>query len=221
MVKKMLGKPFDLSDQYWARLNPRDQELYHRVRPQPKAAYTVDVHLGGMEDFFSSQERDLPSLGGSFDLNPDFQRGNVWTDSQRIAYIEAVLRAAAPTRILFNCPGWSNTDGTQGDIPAHTFQCVDGLQRLTAVRKFIAGEFTVFDGLSVGDLKGSPFDINRYRFQFCVYEFANRSELLQFYIDLNAGGTIHSQSELDRVRQLRDSSLPDKTPGIGKRASRP
>lgn len=200
-------KPSDLSDQYWARLSLKDQTLYELVRPQPKAAYTSDVRLGYIEDFIASQERDLPGLGGSFELNPDFQRGHVWTQPQRVAFVEAVIRQAAPTRILFNCPGWFNTKGAKGDIPEYTFQCVDGLQRLTAVRKFLAGEFTVFDGLSATNLKGSPFDPGHYSFQFCVYEFANRADLLQFYLDLNEGGTVHSHSELERVRQLRDESL--------------
>jgi hypothetical protein len=26
--------------------------------------------------------------------------------------------------------------------------------------------------------------------------------LMQYYVDLNSGGTVHSQSEIDRVKQL-------------------
>lgn len=102
--------------------------------------------------------------------------------------------------------------GVKGDIKEHTFECIDGLQRLTAVRKFLAGEFTVFGGLTAADLKGTPFDVSRFRFQFCVYEFVSRSELLQFYLDLNTGGTVHSESELARVRQLLDDSLKQGAP---------
>lgn len=199
--------PCGLSEQYWSRLSPKDQELYHLVRPQPKSAYEVDVQLGHVEDFILAQQRDLPKMGGSFELTPDFQREHVWTDVQRIAYVEAIVRGTAPTRILFNCPGWSNATGANGDIKEHTFECIDGLQRLTAVRKFLAGEFSVFGGLSAADLKGTPFDVNRFRFQFCVYEFLSRSELLQFYLDLNTGGTVHKESELARVRQLLADSL--------------
>lgn len=202
-----MSKPFDLSEQYWASLSAKAQALYGLIRPQPKAAYTVDVHLDYMEDFFQKQMVELPSMGGSFDLAPDFQRGHVWSDTQRVAYIEAVLRGTAPTRILFNCPGWQRNDAGGGDIPEYTFQCVDGLQRLTAVRKFLAGEYTIFGGLSVEDLKGTPFALSRFRFQFCVYEFRHRAELLQFYLDLNEGGTVHAPSELDRVRQLREAAI--------------
>lgn len=106
--------PFGLSRQYWASLSPKNQALYHLVRPQPKAAYEVDVQLGYVEDFILAQQRDLPKMGGSFELDPDFQRGHVWTDAQRIAYVESIIRGTAPTRILFNCPGWSNAGGSQG-----------------------------------------------------------------------------------------------------------
>ena len=202
-----MSKPFDLSDEYWESLSPKAQALYGLIRPQPKAAYTVDVHLNNMEDFFQKQADELPPMGGTFELEPDFQRGHVWADAQRISYVEAVLRGTAPTRILFNCPGWQRNDAEGGDIRPYTFQCVDGLQRLTSVRKFMAGEFPIFGGLSVEDLKSTPFSLGRFRFQFCVYEFKHRSELLQFYLDLNEGGTVHAQSELDRVRQLREAAM--------------
>lgn len=203
-----MSKPFDLSDQYWASLSPKAQALYGLIRPQPKAAYTVDVHLNNMEDFFQKQAAELAAcMGGEFELEPDFQRGHVWADAQRISFIEALLRGTAPTRILFNCPGWQRNDAEGGDIRPYTFQCVDGLQRLTSVRKFMAGEFTIFGGLSAEDLKSTPFSLGRFRFQFCVYEFKHRSELLQFYLDLNEGGTVHTQSELDRVRQLREAAM--------------
>lgn len=198
--------PHGLSDTYWASLRPEHRALYARVRPLPRATYKVDIHISLMEDFIAGQERDMAEMGGVFELEPDFQRGHVWTDEQRSRYIEALLREMAPTKILFNCPGWERDRGANGDIPMHTMQCIDGLQRLTAVRKFMAGEVRVFDGLVAGDLKGSPFDPGRYRLSISVFEFARRMDLLQFYLDLNSGGSVHSADEIARVRALRDAS---------------
>lgn len=200
-----MKKPFDLSDSYWNRLSARDQALYGIVRPMPNAAYTSDWIISGLEKTLERMAEDQQSLGGSFELEPDFQRGHVWNDAQRAAFIESFLRQTAPARILFNCPGWSRSAQASGevrDIPENTFQCIDGLQRLTAVRKFLAGEVTVFGGLGVADLKGSPFDLGRYRLQMAVYEFKSRAELLQFYLHLNEGGTPHGPEELARVREL-------------------
>ena len=206
MKDETVTKPFDLSDQYWGGLSAEHQALYLLVRPQPKATYAMDNGLPRVENFINEQTDAMREMGGVFELEPDFQRGHVWSDDQRKGYVEALLRATAPINILFNCPGWSRSDGGEGDIPRYTLQCIDGLQRLTAVRKFIAGELTVFNGLKAADLKGSPFDIRKYYLKFSVYEFNSKAQLLQFYLDLNGGGTIHPQSELDRVRRLLDQA---------------
>ena len=68
----------------------------------------------------------------------------------------------------------------------------------------MAGEITVFGGMVASDLKGSPFDPYRltYRLQVGIYEFTSRAELLQFYLDLNNGGTVHAPQEIERVRGL-------------------
>jgi len=63
-------------------------------------------------------------------LNPDFQRGHVWTDEQQVNYIEFLLKGGQSSRVIyFNHPGWMT--GFKGD-----FVCVDGLQRLTAVMRY-------------------------------------------------------------------------------------
>ena len=198
----MTKKPEDISEEYWQGLSADHQKLYGLVRMLPAPVYTVDWHIGSLERTLSGIQDDMAQANGTFELEPDFQRGHVWTDEQRVAYVEAVIRKTAPTRLLFNCPGWSRNSRPSGDIPDNTFQCIDGLQRLTSMRQFLAGKFTVFGGESVETLKGSPFDLGRYRLQMAVYEFNMRADLLQFYIDLNAGGTVHAQTEIDRVRSL-------------------
>lgn len=199
-------QPMGLSDRYWSSLSAEHQAMYGIVRPLPTPAYTVDWHIGMLEETLAGIERDMLDSKGVFELEPDFQRGHVWSDAQRIAYVEALIRKTAPVGLLFNCPGWTRTEGGGGDIAANTFQCIDGLQRLTAVRKFMAGRFKAFDKYSAADLKGSPFDLARYRMQVAVYEFSTRAELLQFYLDLNSGGTVHAPSELERVRGLMAKS---------------
>lgn len=200
-----MSKPWNVSDSYWSSLSDEHKALYAVVRPQATATYEVDVQLGYVENFLRSQSSDMAAMGGALELEPDFQRGHVWTNEQRVKYVESLLRGCAPRTIMFNCPGW--TRGKEpGDIRPHTFQCVDGLQRLTAVRMFMSGELRVFGDLCAADLKGSPFDPARYRLKIAVFEFTSRADLLQFYLDLNSGGTVHGTAELDRVRKLREAA---------------
>lgn len=203
-----VSKPWEVSDTYWSSLSDKHKSLYALVRPQAKAAYEVDVQLGHVENFLKSQSADMVSMGGLLDLEPDFQRGHVWTDEQRVRYVESLIRGCAPRSILFNCPGWSRGK-EPGDIPSHTFQCVDGLQRLTAVRKFMGGELRVFGDVRAVDLKRSPFDPSRYTLKVAVYEFSNRVDLLRFYLDLNSGGTIHAPAEIERVRKMLEAAESD------------
>lgn len=194
---------YGLSSTYWDSLSPEYKALYPLINPQPRASYTVDVHLSRVEGFLDDLNSDMKDAGGSVELEPDFQRGHVWTHEQGVAYLESVFRGCAPTKILFNCPGWNGGPiVADGGLAANTVLCVDGLQRLTAMRKFIAGELTVFNGLTIDKLKRSPFDASRYTVQIAMYEISTRAELLQFYLNLNAGGVVHTKEEIERVRQL-------------------
>lgn len=201
-------KPAYLSDAYWSQLDPLSRELYDRIAPLPAAAYTVDVGVDRIEAFLASTDSDARTMGGHLELEPDFQRGHVWSDEQRIRYVEAFVRRIADCKIIFNSPAWSS-DKVRGDIAPHVVQCVDGLQRLTSIRKFMAGDLAVFGGLKAQDLLQTAFSPRRLgaNIQVCVYEFHWRSELLSFYIQHNSGGSVHSTEEIERVQALRDSAL--------------
>lgn len=193
--------PSHLSEKYWSSLSERDRGLYFLIRPRPTSSNGADISLSGLDEFLASQERDVIKAGGSFELNPDFQRGHVWTQQQQVAFIEALLRGVAKAEVIFNCPGWVG-DGEVGDIPLNTMQCVDGLQRITAIRRFAKGELAVFGGLRASDLSGTPFRLSAYRVHFEIHEIASRADLLQFYIDLNFGGVQHTEAERLRVKGL-------------------
>lgn len=204
LLDALRPESFGLSAQYWNKLSERDRGLYALVRPTVQATYTVDVELGYIERHLEDLREDCIRQGGSFNLEPEFQRDHVWTDEQRSRYIEALMRGLAPILIRFNCPGWREDPAPGGNIPLQTFECIDGLQRLTAVRKFLAGEVTVFGGMKVSDFDATCFSLRRarYRLQFAVHEFSRRTDLYQFYLDLNAGGTPHSPKDLEKVRRL-------------------
>lgn len=140
------------------------------------------------------------------DLIPDFQRGHVWTQEQQERWIEAVIRGAISTAgllIQFNAPAWEPGE-YRGDMPK-TIVCIDGLQRLTAIRRFVAGEIRAF-GLTADQFAGTSYDLRRYRFRVAVHGFQTRADLLQYYLDLNSGGTVHSTEELARVGGLLERS---------------
>lgn len=182
----------------------KTKRLAKIIKPLASAKYQVDIPWRYLEE---SLERYSKEYGG-LDVNPDFQRGHVWLPEQQQHFIENVLRGIVSSSqlvIQWNCPSW---DDYYYKGPMFIgFQCIDGLQRLTAVRRFLKGEVKPF-GLSVDDLIGSRFapTFSNYTFKFAVHNLANRKDLLSHYLDLNAGGTQHTDNEIDRVRELLEKA---------------
>lgn len=129
-------------------------------------------------------------------LNPDFQRGHVWTDDQQIAYIEFLLRGGKTARVIYlNNPNWQiHKSDSYTD-----FVCVDGLQRITAIKRFVNDEIPVF-GAYQSEYEDVPSISTSMKIN--VNDLKTRREVLQWYIDFNAGGTIHTDVEIQKVRML-------------------
>ena len=64
--------------------------------------YGYEINIG-----FSYIEKALEDYVENYklDLNPDFQRGHVWTEEQQTAYMEFLLKGGKTSRVIyFNCP---------------------------------------------------------------------------------------------------------------------
>lgn len=126
-------------------------------------------------------------------LNPDFQRGHVWTEEQQVALVEYFLMGGNIGVINLNAPNWPNVsdDGT--------YVCVDGLQRITALMRFYHNEIKAF-GHYYNEFEGRlSSDIS---VELRVNNLQTRKEVLQWYLEMNSGGTPHTKEELDRVKEL-------------------
>ena len=120
------------------------------------------------------------------ELDPEFQRGHVWTRNQQIAYLEFALKGGNSGRdIYWNNPTW------QGSYTAKTV-LVDGKQRLTAVLLFLKGELPIF-GHPINEWEGRlPREAT---FTFHVNMLKTDAEVIQWYLDMNSGGTPHTSEE--------------------------
>lgn len=133
------------------------------------------------------------------EMNPDFQRGYVWTETQQIAYVEYVLRGGKTARVIYlNCAGWQSGDYSK------EFVCVDGLQRATAIKRFIHNEIKVFGGY-YKEYEDSPRLVQGMKIN--INDLKTRKDVLQWYIDFNTGGTVHTEEEIKRVKGLLDAEI--------------
>lgn len=130
-------------------------------------------------------------------LNPKFQRGHVWTEEQQISWLEFFLRGGKSGNVIYlNNPSWhiSIPEGQYNE-----YVCVDGLQRLTAIRRFINNEIKVF-----GSYRNEYTDRmrNRYSIKVNINDLKSEKEVIKWYIDMNIGGTPHTSEEIERVKKM-------------------
>lgn len=198
------GSRFGLNKSYVDRLTEQEKEMYEVIRPLRKSSYSIDVHISSIESKIESLTEEAKSMGGELKLNPDFQRGHVWSLEKQVSFIENFFRKVTPNVLRFNCATYFD-DKEVKDLKPGDIVCIDGLQRLTAMRDFIAGKFKIFDLYYVQDLAGTPFDPKRYTFKLEMFDIASKKELLRFYLDINTGGVVHSDEEICRVSQMLKS----------------
>ncbi len=152
--------------------------------------YTGDIPLGFLKDKIKGWEKEM-----NLQLNPDFQRGHVWTTEQQIAFMEFILRGGKSSAIQFNHPGWMNS--FKGE-----FVCVDGLQRLTAIVKFVSNELAVFNGNYLKDFDDPEWLLRRYDIKIRINNLKTRKEVLKWYLEMNSGGTPHTKDEIEKVESM-------------------
>lgn len=152
------------------------------------APYQVDICWCSLEDWFETKGNHR-----KIEINPDFQRGHVWTEEQQIKFVQYKLRGGkAATELYWNSPGYS-----QGEN--NPLQLVDGKQRLTAVRRFLNNEIPAFGYLYK---QYDRFPRLNVCFRFYINDLKTKAEVLQWYLDLNTGGVVHTKGEIQKVRKM-------------------
>lgn len=175
-----------------------------RIEDIPKftkiCRYSVHCGWGFLKEQLDHYQREEDKESGLavLEMNPDFQRGHVWSEEQQIAYIEFKLRGGSGAdQVYFNCTGWSGT--YEGP-----FVLVDGLQRITAVLAFLDDKIKAFGYYlsEYEDPRRVTSGISDLYFIFNVNDLETYDEVLGWYLEMNEGGTPHTKQELDKVRKL-------------------
>ena len=150
-------------------------------------------------------------------LNPDFQRGHVWTPAQQISFVEYFLKGGRSGRTLyFNHPFWMHWKEKYKPGEYNDFVVVDGLQRITALLAFVRGELPAF-GLYV-PTQNNPNHVKCFEGKlqslYCnsnllvnINNLPTRAKVLEWYLQMNSGGTPHTEAELQKVRELLRSEI--------------
>lgn len=170
-----------------------------RLRDIPQftrdGGYQVNQPWNSLEDWLVSQNEEI-----GIDLNPDYQRGHVWSEIQQRRFVEFCLQGGKGSdTIRFNCVGWMQ------DFRG-PFELVDGKQRLEAIRKFMRNELLVF-GRTLDQYEGR-FPWSSHTLLVRINDLPTRREVLQWYLDINTGGVVHTEEEISNVKALLASEPP-------------
>ena len=166
----------------------------HKTIPQliPTGNYQTDVHLSYLQKTIKNfiDEENL-------DLDPDFQRGHVWNNEQRVRFVEFILQDGKTNPIYFNNEGWDSFK--QGE-----FVIVDGKQRLTALLMFLNNELPVFKNLDSENIGYYADDFDRIpnTITLVINDLKTRKQVLEWYLQMNRGNIAHTEPELQKVETL-------------------
>lgn len=157
-----------------------------------ESCYHVNYGLVGYVKWIEEEQKEL-----NLQLNPDFQRGHVWTEAQQQKYIEYILMGGKSGRTFyFNWP----SSRICHELDYNDYVCVDGLQRTTAIQKFIHNELKVF-GQFYKDF-GKELGRTEYSLNIRVNDLQSKKDVLTWYVEMNEGGTPHSKDEIERVKNM-------------------
>ena len=176
---------------------------YADIPKFPHPNYTVNIEFEYIEEWLAEHNKDIIKL----DLDPEFQRGYVWTEEQKVQYMEYVLKGGFSGRdIYFNCPTWHNLTSAKG---FNVLTIIDGKQRLNAVLSFLHNEIKVYgeyykDWISFGQIYGDKrtdklgHDAN---FIVHIHNIPNEIEVVKWYLGMNTGGSIHTKQDINIAKE--------------------
>jgi len=136
-------------------------------------------------------------------LKPAFQRGEVWTPAQKVAWVETMLSGLALPSIVVNY-----FPGCQHPVYGAKAIVIDGQQRLVATRDFMQSKFSVR-----GEYYKDQSDAWRTCFKtvealtpvvHCSY--ATERECAELYLKLLTAGTSHTAAEVELARAFIEES---------------
>ena len=170
------------------------------MTPTYKSLRALWPRSGGTESLgMQSLIRLVDSVDMPFDQNPEYQRGTKWSDERSSRFIGYLCENGEAPVIWVQ--RWPYTSGKPDEL-------LDGLQRVTAVRRFLSGDIPMelTDGTTVYLRDMSPDDQRQIKsttagptltIRYVKYEAL--ADVLLMYLRLNRGGMAHEDKDIDRV----------------------
>lgn len=179
------------------------------------------VHRNIQPQARSMRELARMVADGSLDLNPPYQRGDVWTTGQRVNLMRSILLGVPIAAIVLNRRGgnvaWRQNEGDPGEC---WYACIDGKQRLTSMvqwfdtalaiptewmdAEYVRPEYRHFRYVTSGHLTstGARMVSSRCLIPVAEAQLDALAEEAEVYSLINSAGTAHTAADLRRAAEV-------------------
>lgn len=128
---------------------------------------------------------------------PHWQRKEVWTQPQKKAFVEGIFLGFGTGQYVVNGADWMNNDSGEALHLPYSGWLIDGQQRICALRDFVQGGLSLFDGLTYEGM-AAPDKLRFMREPFPCFEMDytdDEAVLKTLYNRMNFGGTAHNPED--------------------------
>lgn len=177
--------------------------VWHDLTPYQENWDDNDRVAEDEDIFFTFQNRDVNSLLNQYfdkygmDLEPEYQRGNVWNADQQVSLIDSIFHNVDIGKFAVIKRPWG-PDGNKPLTPK-LYEMLDGKQRLTALIEYYLGRFS-YKGKYYNDLH--PFDKNHFKYYSISYaetEELTDAQKYRYFLKLNTTGTPVDPAHMEKV----------------------
>lgn len=189
-INSNYGDPYDTECymvEPWYNIHPQNRKLN-----ETHFAKGQDIRLSFYNKTIESLIHTYHSFG--IDMDPEYQRGYVWTEADKQYLLESVFANADIGKfVLANRSEW------KPGLPM--YEIVDGKQRLITLVDFFEGRLS-YQGYFFEDI--GPKDRNAFLNHLISYaeiKDASHEDILRYFLFLNRGGKQMDVKHLEKVEQ--------------------
>lgn len=199
------------------------QRVYHDVIQTERDSYTswIDITPWRSDEdnskisqfserdplHLSFSQMDMSSIFGKFyhfglDMNPDYQRGNVWEKEDKVKLINSIFNNVDIGKFVFVSLPFK-------DVYSPSYEVLDGKQRIVAITEFYENRFP-YEGLYFSEL--CYRDQNHFeRYHISVATIGNEliklSDKYLYFLRLNVSGKSQDPAHIKAVERLYKKAL--------------
>lgn len=190
---KYSGESFKITYQRWTELLPY-REPDERSAP-PRLEEDEDIQ-------FQYSQRHLNGLlwtyySSGIDLEPEYQRGNVWTPEQKYNLIDSIFKNIDIGKFTVIRRSFK-------ERLTHYYEMLDGKQRITALLDFYESRFK-YQGKYFHELCArDQGHFENYSINYAETEPLTQEQKLRYFLKLNTTGVPVDPAHINKVKEMWD-----------------